>query len=798
MMRPPALGPLVAGLLRGALPLAIFAALWGAAHHIEQRALDSEQAHTWTRFQRAAMQQINRLRRELAALDHDAADAREAAVRLLGDRRDARDVSLEIIDLGGTHPQPIYRDPDLRPMPMVYAEQIEFGDRRWLAEVSPLPNHYTLTPSSTVEVLQWGGPLLATLGALLAFVLQSRTRAVRRQVLRQTAALERANHQLEHTNSALKAEIERRARSEATLRDTTGLQRAILDSADYAIVSTDGDGLIQLFNPAAERIFGWRADEVLGCATPRLFYAEDELARLDARHGSAGFASLVADARRHRQSLLQELSMRRKDGSTFPASLSISPLLGDDGTVCGYLGIAADISQHKAAESRIRFLAHYDALTELPNRSLLGQRLTEALERSQRQGERLAVLFLDLDRFKYVNDSLGHHAGDLLLQAVSRRFMNCVREDDTVARMGGDEFVILLPALPDRDHAAEIAERIVAALAEPLEVRGQRLTITPSIGIAVYPDDGPDGETLIKNADAAMYLAKEEGRNGYRFYARELSGHVSERLQVENELRQALEEHDFELHYQPQFDVASGEITGIEALLRWRHPQRGLVAPDRFIPIAEDSGLIVPIGEWVLRAACEQVRAWRRAGLLAVPVAVNLSARQFDQPRLAEQIAGVLADTGLEAGQLELELTESLVMRDPERSSETLNRCKALGVEIAIDDFGTGYSSLAYLRRFPIDRLKIDRSFIKDIVTEPDDAAIAQTIVAMAHSLRLTVVAEGVEDAAQLRLLQRWGCDSYQGFLTSRPLPGAQMTALLAGMRAAGIAALPLPLQVEA
>lgn len=776
------------------LPLAALLVLWLGIGLIEDDARETEQFRNISRFQQTASLQVERIRRELAALDRDSPDPRANAASLLGKRRDARDVSIEILDLSGKNPQPIYRDPDLRPAALMYVERIVFNHQRWLVEVSPMPGHYLLSPSAQVEMLGWGGPLIGILGALLVVVLQSRNRSVRRRVLQQTAALERMNHQLERGNLALQAEIERRTESEQTLREATALQRAILDGSEYAIVATDTDGLIELFNPAAERIFGWSATEMIGRATPMLLYPGDELARIGSRNGP-GFPGLVGEARRGQAVGPYEFTLQRKDGSQFPASLSISPLTGQNGAIRGYLGIATDIGLQKEAESRIRFLAHYDTLTELPNRSHLLLKLGEAQERCQRHGEQLAVLVLDLDRFKYVNDSLGHHAGDQLLQAVSKRFMHCVRAEDTVARTGGDEFVILLSSLSERDQVVTLAERVLAALRDPFHIRGQQLTISPSIGIALYPDDGTDAETLIKHADAAMYQAKEEGRNAYRFYERKLSHHVSERLVIENELRLALERGEFIVHYQPQLDVANGEITGMEALLRWQHPERGLVQPNQFIPIAEDSGLIVPLGAWVLRAACRQARAWRDAGLIDVVMAVNLSARQFDQQDLPELIASVLEMSGLPPDRLELELTESLVMRDPERSSAALARCKALGLKIAVDDFGTGYSSLAYLRRFPIDRLKIDRSFIKDIVDEPDDAAIAQTIIAMAHSLRLTVVAEGVEDEDQLRLLRVWKCDMYQGFLSSRPLSGKGITALLQGMKAARVTELlpPVP-----
>ncbi len=772
--------PGAAASLRGlVLPLVVFLLLAGIAGAIWQHIYGLERARARTHFQQVSARQIDGLRHTLELSRPNPASARELAARLLEERSDTRDVSLEIIDLAGDPPETVYRDQNLQPTPMVYAELIQSGAIRWLAEASPRPGYYALTPSNPVLALQWGGFLFALLGATLAFVLQTRTRAVRRQVLGQTSAIRDANEQLEHTNKALQAEAENRFRAEAAQRKSHALQQAIIDSSEYSIISTDSNGIIRLFSPAAEHTFGFSAEEVVGRTTPELFYPAETMAHLEALHQQKGFASLVADTEPH------ELTLRRRNGARFPANVSIWPLRpGEDGSLQGYLGIVADLSHHKATELRIRFLAHYDTLTELPNRNLFTLRLREALDTCQRHDGRLAVLFLDLDRFKYVNDSLGHQAGDLLLQSVAQRFLTCVRSGDTVARMGGDEFAILLPGLTHNGQAAEVAERILHALHPPFTIRGQHLTVTPSIGIAFCPEDGHDEETLTKNADAAMYQAKEEGRNGYCFYTRQMSSHVSERLAIENELREALEKEEFVLHFQPQINAASGEIVGVEALLRWASPERGLVPPGRFIPIAEDCDLIVPIGEWALRAACRQNRAWQQAGLLAAPVAVNLSARQFDQGNLPELVARVLAETGLPPDLLELELTESLVMGNPERSSDMLSRCKALGLLIAVDDFGTGYSSLAYLRRFPIDRLKIDRSFIRDIVEEPDDAAIAQAIIAMAHSLRLTVVAEGVETEAQLRCLRQWECGIYQGFLYSPPLPGEEITTLLGRIRA--------------
>ncbi|HPR08450.1 MAG TPA: EAL domain-containing protein, partial [Denitromonas sp.] len=580
--------------------------------------------------------------------------------------------------------------------------------------------------------------------------------------------------------------------SEAALRTSTTLQQAILHSAEYAIVLTDTDGIVRVFNPAAEKMLGCAADLVVDKRTPIDFINTAALARMQNATGKRGYAAVLETARGLSSNEPVELELTRADGQNVPAAVSVSPLIdAQDGRITGYLAIASDITHRKAAETRILHLAHFDPLTDLPNRSLLGVRLEAALEAANRFEQSLGVLFLDLDRFKNVNDSLGHQAGDALLKAVSGRFQHCVREQDTVARMGGDEFIVVLPELESRQHAAEVAERIAEALGAPFDVKGHRLTVTPSIGIAIYPDDGSTADTLIQHADAAMYHAKDAGRNNYQFYESRLSTLVSTRLTLENRLRRALERQEFELFYQPQVDIASGDFIGVEAMLRWNDPDEGPVEPDVFIPVAEDSGLIVPIGAWVLRTACAQAQAWRSKHLIDVPMAVNLSARQFDEASLLDTVAEALKDTGLPPSHLELELTESLIMRNPELTADVLDGAKRLGVMIGVDDFGTGYSSLAYLKRFPIDRLKIDRSFIADIETEPDDAAIAETIIAMAHTLRIQVLAEGVETAGQLRMLRGWACDAYQGYLCSRPLPAEDMNALLKGLRAARLYGLP-------
>jgi diguanylate cyclase (GGDEF)-like protein/PAS domain S-box-containing protein len=433
-------------------------------------------------------------------------------------------------------------------------------------------------------------------------------------------------------------------------------------------------------------------------------------------------------------------------------------------------GTIEDITDRKLAEERVQFLAYYDALTGLPNRSLLHDRLERALAGARRRQEKVALLFLDLDRFKVINDSLGHSVGDLLLQEVAERLRKWARAQDTVARIGGDEFLIALTAVKDAPDAAVAAERIMDAMAPEFAIQGRSFTVTCSIGISIYPDHGADGETLIKNADSAMYSAKDSGRNAFRFFTDDMNSQAVERLTLEHSLRVALDRKELFLEYQPQLDVATGQIIGFEALIRWRHPDLGLVRPDKFIPVAENSGLIVPIGEWVLRTACATARAWQQQGLPAVPVAVNVSAVQFGQEGFRQLVRRVLRETSLSPEYLELELTESLLLSNADVTFRILQELKAMGVTLAIDDFGTGYSSLSYLRQFPVSKLKIDRSFVHNVALNPDDAAITAAIISMAKSLNLKVIAEGVENEAQMSFLRDHHCDEIQGYYFSKPL----------------------------
>ncbi len=433
----------------------------------------------------------------------------------------------------------------------------------------------------------------------------------------------------------------------------------------------------------------------------------------------------------------------------------------------------------KGAEQRLTYLAQFDTLTGLANRSLFLDRFTQTLKQAQRNEWMVGVLFIDLDRFKVVNDTLGHAAGDQLLIEVAARLQKCVRAADALGRLGGDEFAIVLSKLRRPDDAALVAQKVVAALARPFTLEGQEIYVSASLGIGVYPSDGSDADTLLRNADTAMYRAKERGRNGYQFYLPQMNELALERLQLQTQLRGALERREFVLHYQPKAYLASGRISGFEALLRWQHPERGLLPPLQFIAILEETGLIIPVGEWVVRTVCEQLARWHAAGVTPRPVAINLSARQFQQRNFDTTIAAILADTGIDGGLLELELTESMLMSDAEEAVRMLNTMRSYGVRLSVDDFGAGYSSLAYLKRFPLDALKIDRAFIRDVTTDPDDASIALAIISLAHSLKLKVVAEGVETEAQLEFLKAHGCDEMQGYYFARPLDIADCTRAL-------------------
>lgn len=470
----------------------------------------------------------------------------------------------------------------------------------------------------------------------------------------------------------------------------------------------------------------------------------------------------------------------RPDGMRCYVRISGEPVFDDAGHFKGYRGVGRDVTQDRLAEQKVQELARIDGLTGLPNRNMFLGELERAIARGRRKGTPFAVYFIDLDRFKTINDTLGHDAGDALLRAMAQRLRATLRTSDLLARLGGDEFVVLVDGDADVPSLTVVAQKLLAAIGEPMVLHGHRFLVTGSIGVGLFPNDGDDAATLLKHADAAMYLAKEKGKNNVQFYTAELARQAAREFELESALRLALQNDELLLYFQPKIHVASHHMVGVEALLRWQHPTRGMVPPMDFIPLAEERGLIVPIGRWVIQAACRQIRDWRMAGLQAPAVAVNLSARQFTSDTLVDDIQAALAMHQVEPAELAVELTESVLMADPERASHVLHQLHQLGMRISIDDFGTGYSSLSYLKRFPARTVKIDRSFIAGLPGDRDDVAITEAVIAMAHSLGLNVVAEGVETAEQLDTLRRMRCDEAQGYLLGRPMPAAELAMRLA------------------
>ncbi len=548
------------------------------------------------------------------------------------------------------------------------------------------------------------------------------------------------------------------------------LAQMVFASTSEGITVTDASGKIVEVNPAFERITGFSRADAIG-RSPRILQS--------GRHDAAFYRAMW-------ETLLEtgqwrgEVWNRRRSGELYPEWLTISAVRDAAGRATHYVGVFSDITTVKEAQEQIEFLAHHDALTRLPNRTLLRERLAHCITRARRHQQQLAVLLLDLDRFKNVNDTLGHPVGDELIVEVAQRITALVRADDTLARLGGDEFALLVEDEASVMAIEAVARKLVDVFAVPVRVADHALTVTASIGISVYPGDGEDADTLLKNADSAMYQAKHSGRNGFRFFAPELTRGALERLMMETALRAAVSRDELVLHYQPQVALGSAELVGVEALVRWQHPDQGLLQPADFIPLAEEIGVIDEIGRWVLCEACRQMARWRERGVAVPRVAVNLSAKQIDSGTLVTAVADTLDAFGLDPGQLELELTESMIMAQPEEARNVLEGLRGLGVQIAIDDFGTGYSSLAYLKLLKIDRLKIDRSFIREIGRDPNDEAITRAVIALAGSLELQTVAEGIEEVAQVEFLSREGCQVGQGYHFSRPLPADGIAALLA------------------
>jgi diguanylate cyclase (GGDEF)-like protein/PAS domain S-box-containing protein len=567
---------------------------------------------------------------------------------------------------------------------------------------------------------------------------------------------------------AVRSMIERAANSEALFEEKERAQ-VTLNSIGDAVVSTDVSGRITYLNAVAEGLTGWPNDEALGRALEEVLQVVDATTRETTPN-----PLMLAIRDNTTVALAPNCVLIRRDGKETAIEDSTAPIHDRRGQVTGAVMVFHDVSVSRAMTLKMSYLAQHDSLTALPNRVLLNDRLSEAIALSGRYRRQLALLFLDLDRFKHINDSLGHLVGDGLLQSVGRRLFTCVRSSDTVSRLGGDEFVVLLWEIRHARDAAITADKILKALREPHQIMQHELHITGSIGIVTYPDDGTDAETLLKKADVAMYHAKDTGRDSYQFFKSEMNVRAMERQSLEDSLRHAIERCELSLHYQPKMDLATGTIIGVEALIRWLHPQRGLVPPAQFIEIAEDSGLIVPIGRWVLREACRQARVWQLAGLPPMCIAINISAVELRVPGFVAGVRAILREAELEPRYLELELIETALMEDSTSVADVLRQLKDIGVQLALDDFGTGFSSLSHLKRFPIDALKIDPSFVRDLTTDEDDASIVTAVIGMGKNLHMRVVAEGVETSEQLVMLREFGCPQGQGYYFSRPVPAVE------------------------
>ncbi|ONN67696.1 EAL domain-containing protein [Herbaspirillum frisingense] len=576
-------------------------------------------------------------------------------------------------------------------------------------------------------------------------------------------------------------DVTERKEAAQALQEAERRYRSIFENAIEGVFQTTPDGTYIAVNPALARIYGYHSPEDLIVGLRDIshqLYVEPErrteFMRLMEQHGSvSNFESRVY----------------RRDGDIIWISENARAVYDDADKLICYEGTVEAITERKLYEAEMRHQATHDALTGLPNRNMLHEHLQRAIQVARQKGGLTAVVFVDLDQFKFINDSLGHQVGDELLKTVAQRLQACLRDTDMVARQGGDEFVLVLQNQTGGEQGiAEVMQRILAAVARPWQAGDREFQVTASIGVSRYPADGKDVETLLKQADSAMYRAKEQGRNNFQFFAPWMDTQVSNRLEMLINLRRALDQEEFKLYYQPKLSLKDGSVIGAEALIRWQSPEQGMVPPDRFIPFAEDAGLIVPIGEWVLRTACHQNKCWQQAGLPTIPVAVNLSPRQLNQS-LPDFVSDVLAQSGLAPSCLELEITENVVMKDAEKSVATLHALKRLGLQISVDDFGTGYSSLSYLRRFPVDALKIDKSFVRDIARDADSAAIVKAVISLAHILNLRVIAEGVEDEEQHAFLKENACDEVQGYYFGKPMAVADFTEWLTRRAGSGLPA---------
>ncbi len=567
--------------------------------------------------------------------------------------------------------------------------------------------------------------------------------------------------------------IEGAANTEALFEEKERAE-VTLNSIGDAVVSTDALVNVTYLNLVAERLTGWSRQEATGRPVEEVLHIIDGVTRKEVRNPMA-----FAIRENKTVALTPNCVLIGRDGSEFAIEDSSAPIHGRNGQVTGAVMVFHDVSAARAAVLKMSHLAQHDSLTDLPNRILFNDRLTEALSLALRYQRQLAVLFLDVDRFKHINDSVGHVIGDRLLQSIAQRLLGCVRASDTVSRQGGDEFVILLTEVTHPQDAVVCAEKMLQVLRVPHRIGDHDLHVTASIGIVTYPQDGTDCETLIRHADFAMYDAKDNGRDNRQCFKRDLNARALKRQSVENEVRHALERQELRLHFQPNVNLKTGQIIGVEALIRWLHPELGLISPADFIPIAEESGLIIPIGRWVLAEACHQARAWQEIGLVPIPMSVNISAVELRAKTFLDGVRATLSDTGLEARFLELELTETFLMQDSMSTTAVLHDLKQLGLRIALDDFGTGYSSLSHLRRFPIDTLKIDRSFVRRVTTNADDAYIVRALISMGKNLHMRVVAEGVETPEQLAFLRDGDCPFGQGYYFGLPLTGPDCTNIL-------------------
>ncbi len=550
---------------------------------------------------------------------------------------------------------------------------------------------------------------------------------------------------------------------------TCQLAQKAIENAREAVVFTNDKGLIVDVNEAYMLITGYQREELIG-KNPNVLKS--------GRHDRAFYQEMWRQIKEF-GSWSGEVWDRRKNGEIYPKWLIINAIASEDGITTGYVGIFSDLSEQKKAEKKLEDLSFYDSLTHLPNRVLFRDRLSVGISIAKRDKHQLAVLLIDLDRFKIINDSLGHNVGDELLEMIAQRFLTLGRESDTVARLGGDEFAVLLPELSHAEDASVVAQNFIDSLQEPFCLEGHCINIGTSIGISIFPCDGVDVDGLIKHAELALYKAKEHGRNHYQYFSQELQEAVNDQLEMEDEMRQAILNQQFTLFYQPKISLTTNKITGMEALVRWVHPEKGLIPPDKFIPLAEETGLMIPLGEWILETACRETADWSKRFDDSLVVAINLSAKQFQSAGLLELIEKILNKYQLRAKNIELEITESCVMEDVKGALKTMKAFRKHGLKLAIDDFGTGYSSLSYLKNFPISTLKIDRSFVMELTSDSDDAAIVEVIILLARKLGLDVVAEGVETEAQLEFLREQCCQYVQGYFLSRPLPAEEFELFL-------------------